>query len=91
MLIFDFCFRYCQGLGIIAASLLLFMEEENAFWIMVTIVEDLLPASYYSSTLLGKPSYFTHFYHSQFTEGYPFTPSSSSEMGFHQGVHLIQV
>ncbi|XP_066158762.1 small G protein signaling modulator 3 homolog isoform X3 [Euwallacea fornicatus] len=44
---------YCQGLGIIAASLLLFVEEENAFWIMVTIVEDLLPASYYSSTLLG--------------------------------------
>ncbi|XP_060537274.1 small G protein signaling modulator 3 homolog isoform X2 [Cylas formicarius] len=44
---------YCQGMGIIAASLLLFMEEENAFWIMVTIVEDLLPASYYSSTLLG--------------------------------------
>ncbi|XP_050313746.1 small G protein signaling modulator 3 homolog isoform X2 [Anthonomus grandis grandis] len=44
---------YCQGLGVIAASLLLFMEEENAFWIMVTIVEDLLPASYYSSTLLG--------------------------------------
>lgn len=30
------------------------MEEENSFWIMVTIVEDLLPASYYSSTLLGK-------------------------------------
>lgn len=44
---------YCQGLGIITASLLLFMEEENVFWIMVTIVEDLLPASYYSSTLLG--------------------------------------
>ncbi|KAJ8917952.1 hypothetical protein NQ315_002647 [Exocentrus adspersus] len=44
---------YCQGMGMIAASLLLFMEEENAFWIMVTIVEDLLPASYYSSTLLG--------------------------------------
>ncbi|KAG5896006.1 hypothetical protein JTB14_007571 [Gonioctena quinquepunctata] len=44
---------YCQGMGMIVASLLLFMEEENAFWIMVTIVEDLLPASYYSSTLLG--------------------------------------
>uniref|UniRef100_A0A1A9ZR04 Small G protein signaling modulator 3 n=1 Tax=Glossina pallidipes TaxID=7398 RepID=A0A1A9ZR04_GLOPL len=44
---------YCQGTGVIAASLLLFMEEENAFWMMATIVEDLLPASYYSSTLLG--------------------------------------
>lgn len=44
---------YCQGTGVIAASLLLFMEEENAFWMMATIVEDILPASYYSSTLLG--------------------------------------
>uniref|UniRef100_A0A034VGT7 Small G protein signaling modulator 3-like protein n=1 Tax=Bactrocera dorsalis TaxID=27457 RepID=A0A034VGT7_BACDO len=44
---------YCQGTGVIAACLLLFMEEENAFWMMATIVEDLLPASYYSSTLLG--------------------------------------
>ncbi|XP_068209056.1 small G protein signaling modulator 3 homolog [Palaemon carinicauda] len=44
---------YCQGTGMIAASLLLFLEEEEAFWVMCTIVEDLLPASYYSSTLLG--------------------------------------
>ncbi|KAJ8947156.1 hypothetical protein NQ318_002518 [Aromia moschata] len=27
--------NYCQGMGMIAASLLLFMEEENAFWTMV--------------------------------------------------------
>ncbi|XP_022092365.1 small G protein signaling modulator 3 homolog isoform X4 [Acanthaster planci] len=44
---------YCQGTGVIAASLLLFMEEEDAFWIMCAIIEDLVPASYYSSTLLG--------------------------------------
>ncbi|CAH1643218.1 unnamed protein product [Spodoptera littoralis] len=44
---------YCQGTGMIAASLLLLMEEEDAFWIMCTTVEDLLPASYYSSTLIG--------------------------------------
>ncbi|XP_014681898.1 PREDICTED: small G protein signaling modulator 3 homolog [Priapulus caudatus] len=44
---------YCQGTGMIAASLLLFMEEEDAFWMMATIVEDLVPASYYSSTLIG--------------------------------------
>ncbi len=37
----------------IAASLLLFMEEEDAFWIMCAIIEDLVPASYYSSSLLG--------------------------------------
>ncbi|KAK3089673.1 hypothetical protein FSP39_005534 [Pinctada imbricata] len=44
---------YCQGTGVIAASLLLFMEEEDAFWMMCAIIEDLLPASYYSSTLIG--------------------------------------
>ncbi|KAG8239521.1 hypothetical protein J437_LFUL016638 [Ladona fulva] len=44
---------YCQGTGMMAASLLLLMEEEDAFWMMCAIVEDLLPASYYSSTLIG--------------------------------------
>lgn len=44
---------YCQGTGVILASLLLFLEEEECFWLMATIVEDLLPASYYSSNLLG--------------------------------------
>lgn len=44
---------YCQGMGMIAASLLLFVEEEMTFWIMVAIIEDLLPSSYFSSTLIG--------------------------------------
>lgn len=44
---------YCQGTGMILGSLLLFMEEEEAFWSMCTIVDDLLPASYYSNTLIG--------------------------------------
>lgn len=44
---------YCQGTSMIAASLLLFLEEEDTFWMMCTIVEDILPASYYSSTLAG--------------------------------------
>lgn len=44
---------YCQGMGVIVSSLLLLLEEENAFWLMATIIEDILPASYYSSTLLG--------------------------------------
>jgi len=29
------------------------MEEEDAFWMMCSIIEDLLPASYYSHTLIG--------------------------------------
>ncbi|KAK2557092.1 Small G protein signaling modulator 3 [Acropora cervicornis] len=37
----------------IVASLLLFVEEEDTFWLMCTIVEDLVPTSYYSNTLIG--------------------------------------
>ncbi|XP_041363349.1 small G protein signaling modulator 3-like isoform X2 [Gigantopelta aegis] len=44
---------YCQGTGVIAASLLLFLEEEDTYWMMCAIIEDLLPASYYSNTLIG--------------------------------------
>nr|CAH8874110.1 unnamed protein product [Trichobilharzia regenti]CAH8874112.1 unnamed protein product [Trichobilharzia regenti] len=45
---------YCQGMGLIAANLLLCLEEETAFWMMCSIVEDLLPPSYFSSvSLLG--------------------------------------
>ncbi|XP_028671059.1 small G protein signaling modulator 3 isoform X2 [Erpetoichthys calabaricus] len=44
---------YCQGTGMVVASLLLFMEEEDAFWMMSALIEDLVPASYFSTTLLG--------------------------------------
>lgn len=37
----------------IVATLLLFLEEEMAFWQMSAILENLLPSQYYSSTLLG--------------------------------------
>ena len=35
------------------ASLLLYMEEEEVFWLTCTIIEDMLPSSYFSSSLLG--------------------------------------
>ncbi|XP_071486409.1 small G protein signaling modulator 3 homolog [Diadema antillarum] len=44
---------YCQGTGVIVASLLLFMDEEDAFWILCSLIEDLVPPSYFSHTLLG--------------------------------------
>ncbi len=44
---------YCQGMGPIAANLLLFIEEEDTFWLMSAIIEDILPASYYSHNLVG--------------------------------------
>ncbi len=40
-------------MGMIAGMLLLLLEEEDAFWLMTSVVEDLLPASYFSPTLLG--------------------------------------
>lgn len=52
-LLFGAVGRGCGCLAQIAASLLLFLEEEDTFWMMCTIVEDILPASYYSSTLAG--------------------------------------
>ena len=56
---FLFC-NYFHCLFQIAASLLLFMEEEDAFWMMCTIIEDLLPASYFSTTLIGVQVCYTH-------------------------------
>lgn len=44
---------YCQGTGVIIAHLLLFMEEEDAFWMMCTVIEDLLPPSYFDANLIG--------------------------------------
>ena len=40
-------------MGMIAGTLLLFCKEEDVFWMMIAIIEDLLPASYFSSNLWG--------------------------------------
>ncbi|XP_056653371.1 small G protein signaling modulator 3 isoform X2 [Monodelphis domestica] len=44
---------YCQGTGMVAACLLLFLEEDDAFWMMCAIVEDLVPAAYFGAALTG--------------------------------------
>uniref|UniRef100_A0A8C7V8N9 Small G protein signaling modulator 3 n=1 Tax=Oncorhynchus mykiss TaxID=8022 RepID=A0A8C7V8N9_ONCMY len=44
---------YCQGTGMVVSCLLLFLEEEDVLWMMCALIEDLLPPSYFSSTLLG--------------------------------------
>ncbi|NXE54815.1 TBD2A protein, partial [Casuarius casuarius] len=44
---------YCQGLNRLAAvALLVLQDEESAFWCLVHIVENLMPADYYSNTLI---------------------------------------
>jgi hypothetical protein len=44
---------YCQGMNLIAASLLLIMPTaEDAFWVMASIIEHILPRHYYDHSLL---------------------------------------
>lgn len=42
---------YCQGLNRVAAVALLYLNEQDAFWGLVAIVDSIMPANYYSSTL----------------------------------------
>ncbi len=44
---------YCQGMNLITASLLLIMPTaEDAFWMLTSIVENILPRHYYDHSLL---------------------------------------
>ena len=45
--------EYCQGFNRIAAIALLFMNEEDAFWALVYIVEVVMPQNYYSKQMVG--------------------------------------
>lgn len=44
---------YCQSMNYICALLLFHMSEEQAFWVMAALIEDILPANYYTPSLLG--------------------------------------
>lgn len=44
---------YCQSLNYIAGMLLLFLDEEQAFWMLVTIIQDILPDGIYDITMEG--------------------------------------
>ena len=44
---------YCQSLNFIAGVMLLFLQEEDAFWLLVTVVETLLPKDYFSKSMVG--------------------------------------
>jgi len=43
---------YCQAMNIVCAFLLIYLDEEDCFWILASIVEDLLP-NYYSDSMIG--------------------------------------
>lgn len=44
---------YCQSLNFVAGTMLLFMEEGDAFWLLVTMVDTLLPHDYYTKSMTG--------------------------------------
>lgn len=45
---------YCQGMNLIAANLLLIMPSaEDAFWILTSIIENILPQGYYDHSLIS--------------------------------------
>jgi hypothetical protein len=44
---------YCQSLNFIAGMFLLFVQEEEAFWMLCTVVERIMPEGMYSVTMDG--------------------------------------
>jgi hypothetical protein len=45
---------YCQGMNLIAANLLLITPSaEDAFWILASIIENIVPAGYYDQSLMS--------------------------------------
>ena len=44
---------YCQSLNFVVGMMLIFMGEEDAFWLLVTVVERLLPPDYYTKSMVG--------------------------------------
>ena len=44
---------YCQGLNFLAATFLLLLPEEDAFWCLCALVEDLLGPSYFDERMVA--------------------------------------
>ena len=44
---------YCQSLNFISGMMLLFLQEEDAFWLLLTVVDTLLPKDCYSRSMIG--------------------------------------
>lgn len=44
---------YCQSMNFICALLLFHLSEEESFWVLAALIEDILPPDYYSPSMIG--------------------------------------
>lgn len=44
---------YCQSMNFIVATFLLYCTEEESFWMLCSLIEDVLPSGYYTTDLAG--------------------------------------
>ena len=44
---------YCQSMNFLVALLLTMLDEEQAFWVLAALVEDILPRNYYTTSMIG--------------------------------------
>jgi len=44
---------YCQAMNFLAAMMLFYVEEEIVFWMIGTVMDDILPHGYYAENLIG--------------------------------------
>ena len=51
--VYDPVVGYCQSLNFIAAILMLYMKEEQAFWTLTRVVRNMLPKGYYTDGMQG--------------------------------------
>ena len=42
---------YCQGLNFLVAFMLKYLSEEEAFWTLACLIENILPVDYYSAMI----------------------------------------
>mmetsp|Transcript_22565 Transcript_22565/g.32990 ORF Transcript_22565/g.32990 Transcript_22565/m.32990 type:complete len:622 (-) Transcript_22565:66-1931(-) len=45
--------EYCQSLNFVAGTVLLYLEEEDGFWLFSTVLDCLLPVDQYTRTMIG--------------------------------------